>query len=258
VATQTKSNFNGGAFDVKLIFVPWPPTSFNPRRYPGLCAILGDEIVDPEHHSLADEAHDRILLKIIRGELTEGTELKTTKLSEMLGMSRTPVMQALSRLTADGIVSQALNQRATVRPGAENWLVDLHQVRQLLEPEAAACLCRAHPRRCPRRSGIARARRDAGQIVRLADVRRAGSTKSLHLVIAEYGGNLAMRAIIRRCWSYKRLSYEAGNDSDRHLREGWKQHAALVEAMREGISSRVSSLMEEHLRSAVAAGGRIV
>lgn len=116
---------------------------FNPRRYPALCLVLGEEIVDPERRSLADEAHDRILLKIIRGELTVGMELKTTKLSEMLGMSRTPVMQALSRLTADGIINQALNQRATVRPGAENWLVDLHQVRQLLEPEAAgACVGR--------------------------------------------------------------------------------------------------------------------
>jgi DNA-binding GntR family transcriptional regulator len=234
-----------------------PSNSFNPHRYPALCAILGEEIVDPDHRSLADEAHDRILLKIIRGELTAGTELKTTKLAEMLGMSRTPVMQALSRLTADGIVSQALNQRATVRPGAENWLVDLHQVRQLLEPEAAgSCVGRV-----------------PGEVLADLDllVRDATPGKSpdwqtaarwldqaLHLVIAEYGGNLAMRAIIRRCWSYKRLSYEAGNDSDRHLREGWKQHAALVAAMREEPPTRVTSLMEEHLRLAVAAGGRIV
>lgn len=234
-----------------------PSDPFNPRRYPGLCLILGEEIVDPEHHSLADEAHDRILLKIIRGELTEGTELKTTKLSEMLGMSRTPVMQALSRLTADGIVSQALNQRATVRPGAENWLVDLHQVRQLLEPEAAAACVGRIPD-----DVLA----DLELLVRDATPGKSSHwqtaarwlDQSLHLVIAEYGGNLAMRAIIRRCWSYKRLSYEAGNDSDRHLREGWKQHAAIVDAMREGISARVSFLMAEHLRSAVAAGGRIV
>lgn len=234
-----------------------PSNSFNPHRYPGLCAILGEEIVDPEHRSLADEAHDRILLKIIRGELTAGTELKTTKLSEMLGMSRTPVMQALSRLTADGIVSQALNQRATVRPGAENWLVDLHQVRQLLEPEAAGCCVGLIP-------GDVLA--DLDLLVRDATPGKSPDwqtaarwlDQALHLVIAEYGGNLAMRAIIRRCWSYKRLSYEAGNDSDRHLREGWKQHAALVAAMREGTPTRVTSLMEEHLRLAVAAGGRIV
>lgn len=230
---------------------------FNPLRYPELCLILGEEIVDPARRSLADEAHDRILLKIIRGELTAGTELKTTKLSEMLGMSRTPVMQALSRLTADGIVSQSLNQRATVRPGAENWLVDLHQVRQLLEPEAAGACVGSIPDEV-----LA----DLELLVRDATPGKSSDWQSaarwldqaLHLVIAEFGGNLAMRAIIRRCWSYKRLSYEAGNDSDRHLREGWKQHAALVAAMREGIPARVSSLMKQHLRSAGATGGRIV
>ena len=67
-----------------------------------------------------------------------------------------------------------------------------------------------------------------------------------------------MREIIRRCWSYKRLSYEAGNDSDSHLREGWKQHADLLAAIAKGDRDQVTELMEDHLRSAVAAGGRIV
>jgi DNA-binding GntR family transcriptional regulator len=234
-----------------------PSAAFNPRRYPELCAILGEEIVDPERRSLADEAHDRILLKIVRGELTAGTELKTTKLSEMLGMSSTPVMQALSRLTADGIVNQSLNQRATVRPGSENWLVDLHQVRQLLEPEAAgACVGRIPAEVLADLELLAR---DAtpGKSPHWQTAAR-WLDQALHLVIAEFGGNLAMRAILRRCWSYKRLSYEAGNDSDRQLREGWKQHAALIEALPGGNPARVSALMEEHLRSAVATGGRIV
>ena len=116
-----------------------PP--FNPRRYPELCSLLGEDIVDPDRRSLADEAHDRILLRIVRGELASGSELKSTRLAEALGMSRTPVIHALARLTADGIVSQTLNQRAAVRPGAEDWLVDLHRTRQLIEPEASrACV----------------------------------------------------------------------------------------------------------------------
>jgi DNA-binding GntR family transcriptional regulator len=175
----------------------------------------------------------------------------------MLGMSRTPVMQALSRLTADGIVNQSLNQRATVRPGSENWLVDLHQVRQLLEPEAAgACVGRIPAEVLADLELLAR---DAtpGKSPHWQTAAR-WLDQALHLVIAEFGGNLAMRAILRRCWSYKRLSYEAGNDSDRQLREGWKQHAALIEALPGGNPARVSALMEEHLRSAVATGGRIV
>ncbi len=233
--------------------------AFNLRRYPEICAILGEEIVDPARRSLADEAHDRILLSIIRGELTAGTELKTTKLAERLGMSRTPVMQALSRLTADGIVSQSLNQRATVRPGAENWLVDLHQVRLLLEPEAAGDCVGRIP---------AAVLSDLQLLVQDARPDKAEGWRTavrwldpgLHLVIAEFSGNLAMRAIIRRCWSYKRLSYEASNDSDRHLRSEWKQHAGLVEAMASGDRDKVAERMEKHLKAAAAgaAEGRIV
>jgi len=226
---------------------------FHPRRYPELCAVLGEEIIDPGHRSLADDAHDRILLRIIRGELPAGTELKSTRLAAELGMSRTPVIQALARLTADGILRQSLNQRALVRPGAENWLVDLHRTRQLLEPEAA--------------------RHAAGRVPAeiLADLRAlAGDAKpgkqlgwqeaarwldqALHLVIADCCGNLAMRGIIRRCWSYKRLSYEAGNDSDRHLREGWNDHVALIEAIASGDGEAAARLMEAHLRKAEQAG----
>ena len=234
-----------------------PP--FNPRRYPELCAILGDDIVDPDHRSLADEAHDRILLRIIRGELPAGAELKSTRIAEDLGMSRTPVIQALARLTADGIVSQTLHLRAAVRPGAENWLVDIHRTRQYLEPEAA----RACVGRIP--SGI---HADLQTLVedakpgKRADWQMAARwlDQALHLVIAEYCGNLSMREIIRRCWSYKRLSYEAGNDSDSHLREGWKQHGALIEAITAADGAKAAALMSEHLRSAAkrTAGGRIV
>jgi DNA-binding GntR family transcriptional regulator len=234
-------------------------SAFHPPRYPELCLILGEDIVDPARRSLADEAHDRILLRIVRGELTAGTELKSTRLADELGMSRTPVIQALARLTADGIVSQTLNQRASVRPGAENWLVDLHRTRQLIEPEAArACVGRVPQAvladlRMLVEDAKPGKRTDWQSAARWLDL-------ALHLVVAEYCGNLSIREIIRRCWSYKRLSYEAGNDTDSHLREGWKQHGALLESIVAGDGALAASLMSEHLNTAArrTGGGRIV
>ncbi len=233
--------------------------SFNPRRYPELCALLGEEIVDPERRSLADEAHDRILLKIVRGELAAGAELKSTRLAEELGMSRTPVIQALARLTADGIVSQSLNQRASVRPGAENWLVDLHRVRQRLETEAARACAGQVP--SPVLDDLRTLLEDAKPGKRPGwQIAARWLDQALHLVVAEHCGNLAMREILRRCWSYKRLSYEAGNDSDRHLREGWRQHQGLLEALASGDGVAAAERMAAHLDSAArgTAGGRIL
>ena len=83
---------------------------------------------------------------------------------------------------------------------------------------------------------------------------------ALHLVIAEYCGNLSIREIIRRCWSYKRLSYEAGNDSDSHLREGYRQHEAILRSLADGNGNEASALMTKHLDAAARGktGERIV
>jgi DNA-binding GntR family transcriptional regulator len=84
--------------------------------------------------SRVDDVYERILLDIVRGDLQGGAELKSTQIARRLGLSRTPVVQALQRLAADGIVTLELNKRAVVRPGAENWLVELHELRAIERP----------------------------------------------------------------------------------------------------------------------------
>ena len=85
-----------------------------------------------------EAVYEQILLQIVSGALTGGGEIKSTLLAKQLGLSRTPVVQALQRLAADGLVTLEMNKRAVVRPGAENWLVELHELREWLEPPAAA------------------------------------------------------------------------------------------------------------------------
>ena len=102
---------------------------FNPSRYPALQHVLAEG--GSQETSLVDDVYDRILLQIVRGELAEDTELKSTRLAEELHVSRTPVVQALARLTADGIVAQQRHRRAAVRSTARDWLVHVHQLRQL-------------------------------------------------------------------------------------------------------------------------------
>src|SRR5262245_20431057 len=76
-----------------------------------------------EDASRVDEVYEQILLKILRGELPGGTQIKSAQVARQFGLSRTPVIQALQRLAADGIVTLEMNKRAMVRPGAEHWLV---------------------------------------------------------------------------------------------------------------------------------------
>lgn len=230
---------------------------FNPSRYPELRGIVAENPDDAP--SLPEQVYDRILLRIIRGELPGGSELRSTVLARQLNVSRTPVNMALARLVADGIVRQPPNLRATVRPGAENWLVDIHRIRQLIEPEAARAAAGNIPE--PVLDDLTLLLRDA-RPTNAGDwtVAARYADHALHLVVAEFCGNLCLRESIRRCWSYKRLSYEAIAVSERSLREGYRHHQQILEQLAAGKGPAASRLMNEHLREAarLKPGQRIV
>ncbi|MBS0211105.1 MAG: GntR family transcriptional regulator [Planctomycetes bacterium] len=201
--------------------------------------------------SAVDAVYEALLLQIVRGELTGGTTLKSTQLARDLNVSRTPVVQALQRLAADGIVTQRLNYRAVVRPGAEKWLVEIHQMRELLEPHAAALAAGNVP---------AEALVELERLAQAARPRRRGDWKkvaqefdfALHLAIAQHCGNYALGEAIRKCWSFKRLSYLAAPERPETLEQSYGEHLAIVQALRSGDAATARAAVQFHLRSAAS------
>jgi DNA-binding GntR family transcriptional regulator len=207
--------------------------------------------------SLVQEVYDRILLQIIRGELASGTPLRSTLLARQLGVSRTPVVQALQRLAADGLVLLRKNKRAIVRPGAENWLVELHELRELLEPAAAA---RAAGRLTPEDLARLEHLAQAAQGDRDGWLEAAAQFDfELHLTIADRSGNFALRQMLRKIWSFKRISYLAAPERPENLRQGYHEHLAILAALKAGDAETARAAMLFHLRSAGSLrGGNIV
>jgi DNA-binding GntR family transcriptional regulator len=199
--------------------------------------------------SRVEAVYEQILLQIVNGTLTGGGEIKSTQLARQLGLSRTPVVQALQRLAADGLVNLEVNKRAVVRPGAENWLVELHELREWLEPPAAA------------RAALNVTGTDLERLRRCADEALPHSHQgwmqsaqqldfALHLTIADRAGNFALRETIRKIWAFKRISYLAAPERPETLERGYGEHLALLEALekRDGETARAAMLF--HLRSA--------
>ena len=202
--------------------------------------------------SRVDQVYHQILLAIIRGELLGGTELKSTQLARKLGLSRTPVVQALQRLAADGIVLLEVNKRAVVRPGAENWLVQVHQLRELLEPQAAALAAeQITTEQLDELQQLADEARPRRGSVDWTDAARRFDY-ALHLAIADASGNLPLAAAIHKCWQFKRLSYAAVDEPAENLAQGYREHLAVLDALRAGDGQRASAAVLFHLRSAVS------
>ena len=74
---------------------------------------------------------------IIDGRLAPGERLKEEELARELGLSRTPIREALAVLQAEGLVDTAPNRGATVRAHDAEDLDDLYRLRALLEGYAA-------------------------------------------------------------------------------------------------------------------------
>ncbi len=74
---------------------------------------------------------------IVDGRLHPGQRLKEEELARELGISRTPVREALLMLQAEGLVDASPNRGAKVRTHSAQDLDDLYQLRALLEGHAA-------------------------------------------------------------------------------------------------------------------------
>jgi DNA-binding GntR family transcriptional regulator len=81
--------------------------------------------------------HDELTRRFITGKVTPGSTLSTRGLADELGVSQTPVREALSRLAADGAVQIRSKRRIVIPSMTAERFEDLLRCRELLEPEAA-------------------------------------------------------------------------------------------------------------------------
>ncbi len=84
-----------------------------------------------------DRAYAELKRRIVGGDYAQGTHLKEEALAEDLGVSRTPVREALRRLSAEGLVVFVQNQGVRVASWGTDDVVQTYEIRALLESKAA-------------------------------------------------------------------------------------------------------------------------
>jgi DNA-binding GntR family transcriptional regulator len=94
-------------------------------------AVLG-----PNHRSLVDKVTDQLAREIITGALPAGQRLREVALAEQLGVSRSPVREALRNLSREGLVQLVPRRGAQVADVNPNDAASLYECRMLLEPKA--------------------------------------------------------------------------------------------------------------------------
>jgi DNA-binding GntR family transcriptional regulator len=86
--------------------------------------------------SAVDCAYDALKSKILAQEYLPGTQLKELQISKELGLTRTPVREAIIRLEREGLVKTIYNRGAFVTIFSKKEIEDLFEVREALESKA--------------------------------------------------------------------------------------------------------------------------
>jgi DNA-binding GntR family transcriptional regulator len=199
--------------------------------------------------SLAEEVYTCLKRDIISGRLPPRTPLTETNLAENLGISRTPVREALHRLHKDGLVDIEHRRGARVSGVSFRDTLELYEIRALIEPYAARL---AASRLTPE---SAQRLREMLEVIAEPSLSSDVSTRwrmdrELHDLILEAAGNELLRAMVwdLRVRTERAFVYMAG----RELEPGRQEHVQLVEAIVNGDADTAERLMREHLANAKA------
>ncbi|MFP4588619.1 MAG: GntR family transcriptional regulator [Candidatus Bipolaricaulota bacterium] len=95
-------------------------------------------MVEISNKTLTEEAYEAIKEMIFTNEVSPGEFLSIEKLSEELGVSQTPVREALIRLSNDGLVKYNPRRKAQVSDISSEDIRQTYEVRKILEPYVAA------------------------------------------------------------------------------------------------------------------------
>lgn len=199
--------------------------------------------------ALVDDVYESLKAWIMDTVRETGVRANIDALARMLGVSPTPVREALARLEADGLVAKEPSRGYTVTPPlSTGHLSDLFEFRQLIEPWAAgraAATCshadaerlRAELASCP--SAPEAAGYEAYRAIVAHDER-------FHDLVLELAGNEEVRRAFARTHCHLhlfRLSY--GADMGRHA---LAEHGEIVDAIVACDASAAAGAMERHLQ----------
>ena len=189
---------------------------------------------------------------ILTGELRPGQALVETDLAEVLGVSKTPVREALKTLAGAGLVTMNPYKGAAVRVVDDEQARHVYDARLLLEPEALArAVTRGHDWR-PAHAALTRADHAADQ------AERSLANRDFHRELyAGCGNPLLVRMLDDLRDQTALVSVAAWRHGPDWLQTpSWEheaaEHRTVLQAAEEGDAERAAALLSGHITSFVA------
>jgi DNA-binding GntR family transcriptional regulator len=203
-----------------------------------------------EASSVADRVYAALRERILTGELPHRARLHQEQLAEQLGVSRTPLREALGRLAADGLVELLPQRGARVADITADDMRAAYAARLALEPAAAALAARRRPEAAmaEMRAAIADHRRGR------RDVQAAfAANRAFHLAVVKGAENPFLLRFAETLW-VRRIGlrvYEEQREPPEFISADADWHERIADAIEAGDARGAERLMHRHISEAM-------
>ena len=204
-----------------------------------------------EGYDLLSKKVYRILKKeIIKGSFTPGSKILEFQIAQQMGISRTPVREAIRLLAAEGFVILSPNQGAVVRTVSVENIKEVLQIHSVLEGLAARLACEVI-----NKDGLEELE---NYLNKMENLLKAGDSIAysevdlkFHDTIVNACGNnqlIKMRKNIRdQAQRYRISSLRVA----KRLRESMTEHRKIFEAFKERDSNKADRMSQKHIQNAL-------
>jgi DNA-binding GntR family transcriptional regulator len=202
----------------------------------------------------AEVAYTLVRDQLLRGELVPGSVIQQAALARDLGISTTPLREALRRLMTEGLVELDARRDARVTRLTAEEARDLFEIRRSLDPLAAGL---AAERRTRDDLALIRAKADELRPLRTDPAAAELAThRRFHVAIYTASHNQLLVQTLDGLWDkadrYRRLALEDGR-TDEDLDRTHSEHLALVDAIAAGDSGTAGAVMLAHVEASLGA-----
>lgn len=193
--------------------------------------------------------YESLRAMVMTGGIREGERVAESQLAERLGVSRTPVREALQRLESDGLVrAQGRGVRLWMLGGDE--LAQLHVARAGLEGWAAFLAAQrvasgeVAPARLAELETLAA---QTHELTTAGDLARAvESNRAFHETVAALANNPVISNTLERWWDQITVSTRKSLHNPERTQAVHAEHEVIIDALRQGDAPRARAAAEAH------------
>ena len=199
--------------------------------------------------SAAEFAYATLRGQIMDGRLPPGHRMREQDLSERLRVSRTPVREALSRLTADGLVAMQPRSGLAVAELDAAGVIELYETREALEGTAAALAARYAN---PRDIAALRAALEAEAAAPQDPAAQARHNRAVHAAVLAAAHNRFLLKSLQALHDALTLLGPTTLASPGRRAQAEAEHRRVVEAIERRDAAAAEAEMRAHIRHGAA------